>query len=287
MATKNLVVKCSDCGTRQLSLKCTHGFCACCCPSTRGNIQKSSCFNPNHRPECPICLSTISLKRVENDFISCNSCRKTFTLVPKLEEKVFNKHRIEEINYEFKREEYRNASKSRNRIVELRAQKCEEFKKQFDYISAQQRETKDRHRKELEELTRELLTNQRNEMEPLVIKFEKVRQERNKGFEKCERIRHEENKRIHAYTNLRKMVCLSKLLKDQGGVNIHCIHCIEDVNNQLREYSPIDICNFCKINVCVNHLHLHEDCQVPIELLIKLLIEYLPNRIVDIVCQYM
>jgi ribosomal protein L37AE/L43A len=286
MATKPTVLKCSDCGVEQLSLKCSHGCCACCCPSTGGNIQKQPCQHTGHRPTCPNCLNTISLKRVGNGVISCKSCCKTFTLVPKLEDKVFNKHRIEEINCDFKREEYRNAERSRNRIIELHLQKCEEFKDEINGISAQQRDTQDRHRKELEEFTRELKTRQRKEMEYLEMKFEEVHQERNKGFEECEHIRREEDEKILAYTNLRKMARLSNLLKDQGHVDIHCIHCIEDADNQLREYSPIDICNFCKINVCVNHLHLHEDCKLSFEPLVELLVEYLPNEIANIVYQY-
>jgi ribosomal protein L37AE/L43A len=268
MAMEKLVLRCSDCENRQVSQKCSHKCCAHCCPSTSGNTKKRICLHPKHRPTCPNCHTTISLKRVGDGVISCKSCRKTFTLVPKLGEKVFNKHRIGEINYEFKKEEFRNGSQSRDRIAELRAQKCEEFKDQFNYISADINELNIEHRRELEELTRELKTKQLKEMECLGMEFEKVRQERNKGFEECERIRREEDEKINAYTNLRKMVCLSNLLKDQGHVDIHCIHCIEDADNQLREYSPIDICHFCNINVCVNHLHLHKDCKLSCEPLV-------------------
>jgi hypothetical protein len=267
MAMKKPGVICLGCKTRQFSLKCSHGCCASCCPTTRGNIKKRTCLHEKHRPKCPNCLTTISRNRFGNGVISCISCRKKFTLVPKLEDEVFNKHRIGEINSEFKREEYRDASKSRAVKDEFRLSQCKEYKAQFNEISTDMNELNIEHRRELELLTRELVKEYLKKRGDLNIKFEAVREERDARYKDFV---NKVDGRTNSVRNLRKMVCLSNLLEDQGGVDRHCIHCIEDADNQLREHSPIDICHYCSINVCVNHLHLHKDCELscepPIEL---------------------
>jgi hypothetical protein len=88
-----------------------------------------------------------------------------------------------------------------------------------------------------------------------------------------------------------EMICLSNRLNAHGD----CIHCIVEKTDQLRNFiyynqlykhSRHYMCHRCNTNVCANHFHLHQDCEIPFEFLIELVIEQLPYEIANIVCQY-